>query len=275
MEPFVQQQDQQFHIQPWTKQWSWLSAGITSRLGGVSQHPFQGANYALHVGDHDEHVIMNRKELCRNLAVPFEAWTSAEQVHSSNIVRIGSNDRGKGRLSREDAIQNTDGMITAEKNILLTSFYADCVPLYFVDPTKKVIGVAHAGWKGTVQQIATKMVENLVEEYHCSKEDIHAAIGPAIGGCCYEVNEIVANQIRSLPIQLNDEMLQIKDDKPGHYDLNLHKVNYALLLHAGIKDTQLLVTNWCTKCNNNLFYSYRNESGETGRHCSWMVMREE
>ncbi|MEX2104947.1 MAG: peptidoglycan editing factor PgeF [Bacilli bacterium] len=274
MEPFQQGQDLQFHLRQWEERWPWLSSGMTSRMGGVSTAPYGSANYALHVGDQDVDVLLNRQKLCQQLSIPFESWTSAEQIHGATIYEVEHKHRGKGSLNREEAIQDTDGLVTKHPGVLLTAYYADCVPLYFIDPVNRIVGLAHAGWKGTVQEIATKMVDHFQHVHHSSPEHLHVAIGPAIGGCCYEVNGTVMDAVKQLPITFNDEMVVPVQNHREHYNLNLKLVNRELLIHYGINPAHILTSDWCTKCHNHFFYSYRNEFGKTGRHCAWMAIKE-
>lgn len=261
-----------FTIPSWTKLNSGLCVGFSTRNGGNSKNHFSSLNLALHVDDDKENVIENRKLISTELNFSFNSWTCAEQVHYNNIKIISKSDRGKGRCNLNDAIPSTDGLITGVIDILLTSFYADCVPIYFFDPIKNVIGLAHAGWKGTLLLIGEKMVERMQEEYNCSLEDIRVVIGPSIGKCCYEVDDkIVKPLLLELGI-LSEEI--VKDKGNGKYNLDLKRVNAIIIERSGINPKNIEISSLCTSCNNDLFYSYRKENGKTGRMASWIGFRE-
>ncbi|MFV9509973.1 peptidoglycan editing factor PgeF [Tepidibacillus sp. LV47] len=275
MEPFQLQEQPIPHlvIKSWQKLVPGLNVGFSTKKGGVSKGFYATMNLALHVNDQEEDVISNRKMLTNALGFSFDAWTSAEQVHGNHIEIISKEKRGKGRLSREDAIQDTDGMVTNEPNILLTSFYADCVPLFFLDPVKKVIGLAHAGWKGTQLKIAEKMIETFVFAFGSNREDIHVAIGPSIGQCCYEVDGKVIQPIQSTFSFIPEDI--IFDKNNGHYDLDLKKLNQQILIHAGILPNHIEVSSYCTSCDHHLFFSHRKDKGKTGRMAAWIGLRKD
>ncbi|TCS84400.1 peptidoglycan editing factor PgeF [Tepidibacillus fermentans] len=275
MEPFQlkEQPIPHFVIDSWQKLVPGLTVGFSTKKGGVSQEPYATMNLALHVNDNQEDVITNRKILADALGFSFDAWTSAEQIHGNHIEIISKNERGKGRLTREDAIQVTDGIVTSESDILLTSFYADCVPLFFLDPIKKVIGLAHAGWKGTQLKIAEKMVETFVTHYGSNRDDIRVAIGPSIGQCCYEVDARVIQPIQSTFSMITEEM--IFDKQNGHYDLDLKKLNQQILIQAGILPNHIEISSYCTSCDHHLFFSHRKDHGKTGRMAAWIGLRKE
>ena len=262
-----------FTIPQWEKLNRSLRVGFSSRHGGESNHPFHSMNLALHVGDNLESVIKNRKKLMNEIGFSFDAWTAADQVHGNNIAIIKKEDKGKGREELNSAIQNTDGIVTNEQDILLTSYYADCTPLFFFDPIKKVIGLAHAGWKGTVLKIGAKMVETFVNDFGSKVEDILITIGPAIDQCCYEVNDQVINPLRNSLSLIPVEM--VVDKKNGHYDLNLKKVNVQILMEAGILPNHIEISTYCTSCDNHLFFSHRKEKGNTGRMAAWIGFRKD
>ncbi|CAM2826531.1 peptidoglycan editing factor PgeF [Paenibacillus sediminis] len=278
MEPFVWKHKEGspglFKLQPWCDAYTNISAGFTSRIGGVSNKPYESLNLAFHVGDDPNDVIMNRKKLAETIGFDWNAWTSGEQVHGTEIAVVKEEDSGRGRDNRESAFQHTDGLVTNVPGVLLTSFYADCVPLFFYDPVKSVVGLAHAGWKGTVGKIALRMVNTMEKEYGSSPQDIVAAIGPSIGECCYEVDEVVMSRVR----ELLDEFPADEKDIPAFYQpvaggksmLNLKQLNRHIMIKGGILPTHIECTTWCTNCHPDYFFSYRKEGGTTGRMASWI-----
>lgn len=199
MEPFVKQAKEDgpvlFTIASWMEQYSELTVGFTSRHGGVSQAPYATLNSGLHVNDVPEHVVRNRELIAEAVGQPFEAFTYAEQVHGNEVTIVSLQEKGMGRASRETAIQAKDGFITNEEGIVLCAQFADCVPLFFYDPVKRVAGLAHAGWKGTVLNISMATISLMTHTFGSQATNIRAAIGPSIRACCYEVDETVANRV--------------------------------------------------------------------------------
>lgn len=275
MEPFVLEQETSLlRISEWEKKFPGLVAGFTTRKGGVSSLPFESMNCGLHVGDDTPSVIENRKKLCRTLDFPFESWTCADQIHGSEVAVIRSTERGRGRSRMEEAISGTDGLITSEKNVLLTSFYADCVPLLIIEPEQKWLGIAHAGWKGTAAAISQKIVESILSHPKVSKLNLHVAIGPSIGGCCYEVDDHVVKKI-SERLNPNTPKDWIRDNKNGKFHIDLKRVNYHMFIQAGVPREHIQVSSWCTSCHNDLFFSYRADGGKTGRMAAFLGWSEE
>jgi polyphenol oxidase len=282
MEPFVLENGNTplFRVEPWHKKHTGLTAGFTSRQGGAGKAPYESLNCAFHVGDNPEDVISNRRTLAGSLGFRLEDWTCGEQTHGVNIAVVEQKDRGRGSQDRASAFQETDGLITNEPGVLLTSFYADCVPLYFYDPVRSVAGLAHAGWKGTVAEIAAAMVKKMSEVYGTLPQDILAAIGPSIGDCCYEVNDHVMNHVHRLEAEWNGQpeesgSLYRKSAADGDKSmLNLKELNRRIMIKAGILPTHIECTTWCTSCNPDLFFSYRKENGVTGRMTSWIGIKE-
>ena len=256
-----------------------VAAGFTGRQGGVSEGPWQSFNMGLHVGDNAEHVVANRKRLADAIGWPFEAWTCAEQVHGNQIFTVTAQQKGSGSVSLDDVLANCDAIITNESNILLTSFYADCVPLYFYDEEHGAIGLAHAGWKGTVGEIAARTAEAMAGAYGTRPEALKAAIGPSIGGCCYEVDGVVIERIdallQKLSIDRKAEEAFIIRDGGGKAHIDLKQINRQIMIKAGILPSNIELTEWCTGCRRDLFFSHRMEGAPTGRMASWIGMHKE
>ncbi|WCK53066.1 peptidoglycan editing factor PgeF [Aneurinibacillus sp. Ricciae_BoGa-3] len=260
------------HLAAWEKMWPGISAGFSTRNGGTSSGEFDSLNCGLHVGDRVEHVVENRRRLARQNGFSFSSWTCGEQVHGDRIVYIAEEQAGAGRESREDAIPSADGLLTDKRNVFLASFYADCVPLFFYSPRFQVIGVAHAGWKGTVARIGQKMALQMKEQWGIQPEDIYAAIGPSIHSCCYEVNDLVADKIKEvLGEKAQDVLESVRTEK---YMLNLQETNRILLLEAGIPHAHIEVSQLCTGCRTDLFFSHRKEGGKTGRMTAFIGLKE-
>ncbi|WP_034541692.1 peptidoglycan editing factor PgeF [Carboxydothermus ferrireducens] len=244
-----------------------IDAFFTTRPGGQSSGPYQSFNLALHVGDEQKAVIKNRELLAAVWDLDLKNFVAAEQVHGTNIALVDHADGGRGMEQLDSAVKKTDGLITREKNLGLLTFYADCVPLYFFSPDPFILGVAHAGWRGTLTEIGAKMVYTLTS-LGAKPQNIICGIGPAIGPCCYEVGDEVAQSFldRGYPKGV------IK--KEGKYFLNLWEINSEILIKAGIQQQKIEILNLCTSCNPDLFFSYRRDGGVTGRMAAGIIKRE-
>lgn len=267
MEPFqAKNEDTLLLLQPWCN-WESVTAGFTTR---------HAMNTALHVGDDPKRVLQNRRRIAERLGWDFAAWTCAEQVHGNHVHVVTKQDVGRGRNDRSTAIADTDGLITNEPDILLVMYFADCVPLYFYDPVTGAMGLAHAGWKGTVAEIAVKTVEKMTAEFGVKPEDLFAAIGPSIGSCCYEVDEAVLKHVRPLLIELEqsnhlvENEIVIPSNAGDRARLDLKHLNRHLMIKAGILPTRIEMSTWCTGCRTDLLFSHRTEGGRTGRMMSWL-----
>ena len=172
--------------------------------------------------------------------------------HHTTIRRVSAEQAGIGILKPRD-LQSIDGLCTNEPGVTLVTYYADCVPLYFLDPVTRSVGLAHAGWRGTVAKIGAVMVEKMAREFGSNPKDIIAGIGPSIGPCCYEVDEPVANQFLALT-ELSPENF-VREKRHKKYDLNLWECNRAVLQAAGIPKEQIFVGELCTKCHPCLLYT--------------------
>jgi len=271
MEPFILHNESYLTIDSWMNQFPGLVAGFTTKNGGVSTGSYRSLNLGFHVGDDVSDVRTNRSVLADHLEFPLENWTGAEQVHGNVIKKVTTLDSGKGAADYEDSIKGTDGLYSSESGVLMTLCFADCVPLFFVDPVSKMIGTAHAGWKGTVGQIAKEMVQNWERE-GINPDQIHVAIGPSICEKCY----IVDNRV----INLVENILDDVDRKPynlisaGQYSLDLQELNRLVLIKAGVPDRNILVTHFCSSCNDELFFSHRRDHGKTGRMLSFIGWKE-
>ncbi|ACT02509.1 peptidoglycan editing factor PgeF [Paenibacillus sp. JDR-2] len=268
-----------FLLSNWQEQNDRLTAGFTGRNGGVSEQPWTSLNVGLHVGDSDDDVVRNRQLIAETIGWPFEAWTCGEQVHGCEVFQVTESERGKGRLSRDSAIADTDGLMTDIPGVLLASFYADCVPLYFYDQQHQAVALAHAGWKGTVQQIASKTIEAMERQYGTKPEELLCAIGPSISDCCYEVDGFVIDKLQPLVEGLADKLNSSSDlmmtlVENGKAMVNLKQINRHIMLEAGILPIHIELSEWCTGCSTDQFFSHRKEGGKTGRMASWIGIRE-
>jgi polyphenol oxidase len=272
MEPFKINDTKYFAIEPWMNDNSGLMAGFSTKNGGVSQGEYSGLNFGFHVGDSPVSVKKNRELLSQEIEFPLVSWIGAEQTHEISIQKVTKADIGKGSDRYETSFSRTDGFFTDERGVLLTLCYADCVPLYFIDKDNGFIGVAHAGWKGSVGGIAKEMVSVFVQNgSHPSA--ISVIIGPSICKKCYIVDERV--------IKLVEKGLEGVEEKPYNqintveYSLDLKELNKLILLRAGVQQRNISITSYCTSCNSDYFYSHRRDQGSTGRMLAFIGWKEE
>lgn len=261
-----------YTISSWMNHYDGLTAGFTSRLGGVSKGEFDSLNCGLHVADIADDVVANRRKVADALGFHFETMTFGEQVHGNEVAVITRTEAGAGRDRRELALQDRDSFITNEQGALLCALFADCVPLYFYDPVNRAVGLAHAGWKGTVLQIADVTVQAMVDACGTKPENLHAAIGPSIGVCCYEVDDHVVSRVKEV-LGTEDHSGFYSITGPGKYQLNLQAVNRHIMIKAGILPSNIELSGWCTSCHTDEFFSHRKEGGKTGRMMAWIGLK--
>ena len=228
--------------------------GFSTRLGGVSQPPFDSMNLSFTRGDDPAAVTENFRRFCDVLGATPEQVVISAQTHTANVRAVGREACGSG-VTRERDYTDVDGLVTDEPGVLLCTQYADCVPLLFADPVKGVVATAHSGWRGTVQRIGAVTVEKMCADYGCRREDIRAAVGPSIGPCCFEVDEPVYAAFSKMEEWEDGACARFKTG--GKLDLHLWEVNRRVLLAAGIRPEHLTVTDLCTRCHPELFWSHR------------------
>lgn len=256
---FQHNEETYLQINKWQNLNNNLKVGFTTRNGGQSQSPFNTLNLGLHVPDNQEDVLANRQTLAKNINIPLESWISGEQTHHTNVHIIKDADKGKGAASYQSSLNDIDGLITNRAGILCTAFFADCVPLYFYDPETGYIGIAHGGWKGTVQGISEKMVDTF-KSLGVNTDSLLVAIGPCISQDVYEVDEKVIGQI---PEKYRRKTVIPKEN--NRYLLDLKQLNVEILLQHGVIRHNIEVTEYCTFSDNELFFSHRRDHGKTGR----------
>ena len=213
---------------------------------------------ALHTGEQPTNIINNRSQI--NKAFPSMHFIVANQTHSDNISIIKTKKQTWLSNIEEHAIENCDALITNQKDIMLTILTADCVPVLLFDPIQQVVAAIHAGWKGTQQNISLKTVEAMQKEFNSKPKDIIAGIAPSIGKCCYEVDWNVAKHF--------EDIQDAYDNKGEKQMLDLPYINKLQLLNAGLVDENIEMSNVCTACEVDDYFSYRKEGGCSGRFMS-------
>lgn len=209
----------------------------------------------------------NRKDVFDEVGLKGIITVWPKQIHEDHIAVIDS------RPQESIRIPDTDGLITNLKNVLLTTVHADCLPVYFFDPVKEVIGLVHAGWRGTAAAIAYKATEKMTETFGCEKSDIHAYIGPGISRCCFETGKEVYDKFRETGF-FTERMADKRINGNGEqkYYIDLKSINRRQLESAGIKPENIQQSSHCTCCEPELFCSYRREGGTDMRMGAGLCM---
>lgn len=228
---------------------------FSTRLGGVSGGEFSSMNLGFSRGDQEENVRENYRRIGEALGCRTDDMVAARQTHTTNIRRVTREDRGKGVTTPAD-YENIDGLITDCRGLVLVIYSADCVPLFFVDPVHRAIGLAHSGWRGTAAGMAGCMVKAMGAAFGTRPEELYTAVGPCICGSCYEVDEDVASRFTGRGAQ--------PGKRPGKYQLDLREANRLLLQQAGVGEDRIAVTDLCTCCNPEYLFSHRASGGRRG-----------
>lgn len=242
---------------------------FTTRQGGVSEGIFESLNLSFTRGDKKEAVEENFRRVAKALGTEYENFVFTDQTHTTNVKRVGKEDAGKG-LTKERGYTDVDGLISNEPGIVLSTFYADCVPLYFVDPVHRAIGLSHSGWRGTVGRMGKVTLEAMNREFGTKPEEVICAIGPSICRACYEISEDVAVEFKH-EFQGHEEEILIENGN-GKYQLDLWRTNELILLEAGVRQEHLAVTNICTCCNDKLLFSHRASQGKRGNLGAFLAL---
>lgn len=243
-----------------------LVHAFCTRVGGASQDDYKSLNISFREGDEEFRVLANWDKLATAFEIPMENFLVLNQVHGDGIFIIKPH--GEYFNSREQL--NYDAIVTNRTNLAICIKTADCVPVFIVDPVKKVIAAVHAGWKGSALAITAKVVRLLKSQYGSEAQDLLAAIGPSIGPCCYEVDATAADAFRS---HSHCETFLIPGKRKNRWMLNLVEVNHAQLRDAGLPAEHIDVSGWCTMCNQDAFFSHRGSGGITGRQINFLMIK--
>ena len=248
-----------------------VKSAFSTRLGGVSEGYYSSLNLSFDRGDDPARVLENFKRIGVSMGVAVEDMVLSKQTHTTNVRVVTEADKGKG-VMRDRDYTDVDGMITNVPGICLVTSYADCVPLYFVDPVKKAIGLSHSGWRGTVGKIGKNTVQLMQENFGSKPEDLLAAVGPSVCMDCYEVSEDVIEQFKEDFEKKYWEDLFYKKEN-GKYQLNLWKANELIFLESGILPEHMAITNVCTHCNSKILYSHRTMGNNRGNLCAFLALK--
>lgn len=243
---------------------------FSTRLGGVSTGIYSSMNLNDDRGDDPAAVMENFRLVAKALQTECGRMVLSDQTHTANVRIVTAEDAGKG-LTRDQDYQDVDGMITNVPGLMLVTSHADCVPLFFVDPVHRAIGMTHSGWKGTWKRIGRVTVEKMHTEYGSNPENIIAVIGPSICRKCYEVGEELLDAFRE---EFSEEQCQavFSPGKPGKYQLDLWEANRLILEEAGLMPEHITVSGLCTSCKSDLLWSHRKTKGQRGGLCAFLEL---
>lgn len=248
----------------------WICHGFSTRMGGVSTGHLASMNLGHGRGDSEENIIKNHEIMANAIGFDAKNIVASRQTHTTNIKIVSKEDIGKGIYKDRD-YDNIDGMITNEKEIVLTTYYADCVPLYIVDKKNKAIGLSHSGRRGTVGRIGKVTLEQMAKEYGTNPKDVIVCIGPSICKECYEISEDVAMEfIKEFP-EHTDDILQNKGN--GKYMLDLWSCNKFIFKECGVLEENIHLPDVCTCCNYPVMFSHRATNGQRGNLAAFLEIK--
>jgi polyphenol oxidase len=236
-----------------------VQAVISTRHGGVSNAPYHSLNLGAHVGDNPQEVTENRRIFFNQIGLEPENLVYCRQIHSNTVIHIDRSD-----TSRKTQLAEADAMITTHADLPLGVFTADCVPVFILDPVTPAIGLAHAGWRGTLACIAAKTVQSMERHFGTTAADCIIHLGPSIQQCCYTVSKGLASQF---------EAVFGNSVRTGACALNLQNANVDQLVQIGVRPDAISASILCTACRTDIFYSHRAEKGLTGRMLSFIRLR--
>lgn len=249
---------------------NFINHAFSTRLGGVSGGEFTSMNMAFNRNDDPNHVTENYKRLCRSAGFEYESLVASAQDHHTFVRVVTSENKGVGIYKPRD-MQSVDALITNELGVTLVTYYADCTPLFFVDVKNRAIGLAHAGWRGTVGRIGEKVIKKMTELYGTDPKHVKCAVGPAISVCCYEVDKTCAEQF--LALSDLDAAKFVFPKEGGKFMIDLLETNRQILVAAGVPKENITVSDLCTCCNSELLWSHRATKGHRGTMSAFMCIK--
>lgn len=230
-----------------------VAHGFSTRLGGVSQGFWTGLNLGCSRGDDPDHVRENFRRFCAAIGADYEGLVKTRQVHRDHIQAVTAADKGRDIIA--PAPWETDGLITDVPGLCLTVFSADCVPVLLYDPVRRCIAAVHSGWRGTALSIAARAAQQMMTDYGCNPGNILAAIGPSIGKCCFQTRADVPDAMTAALGRLAAPFLEPLEG--GKFLVDLKGIIKNTLLHAGLDGSHIWVSDHCTACRSDLYWSHR------------------
>ncbi len=244
---------------------------FSSRRGGLSEGPFSSLNTGFHTGDQFEHVLENRNRFFKQFAYDYRAIVSSIQVHGTGIGVFSGINRGEGALPKT-ALKQCDALITEEPGLPLAAYSADCLLIFYAARKRPLVALAHAGWRGTLENISGTVVGYLKQYYGVNPDELTAALSPFICRQCYRIDEELAGSFKFAGWN-HSAYLSPLVNEDGEYQLDLQAINTTQLIRSGVEKNNIFYSDWCTSCNPDLFYSYRRDSGLTGRMLGFIAIK--
>jgi polyphenol oxidase len=243
-----------------------LTHAFCTRLGGVSEGDYASLNMSFREGDLESAVLQNWNRMAMAFGIPLDQFITLNQVHGDDIFVI----KPYGEYLPMDGVLNYDAIVTTRQNLAICIKTADCVPVFIVDRTKKIIAAVHAGWKGTALQISAKVIRLLYEKFNSQPRDILAAIGPAIGPCCFELDEELTYPFLN---QKDHKAFLFAGERLNKCIVDLPEANRRQMMNCGIPEENIDVSNLCTSSRQDLFFSYRGSGGIAGRQINFIMIK--
>ena len=238
--------------------------GFFSRLGGVSPSPYDSLNFSYKREKSKPNILDNFRKASQILSVELDSCVMVNYEHGANVVVASSEHKGMGIL-RENTLPHCDGMVTAQKDLVIVTLHADCIPLFFADGSGHAAGAAHAGWRGTQLGMACNMVSRM-ERLGADVKEILVGIGPSIGACCFEVQDDTSG------LFVEEYGKDVRIFRKGRQYIDLVKITLMQLEQAGIPPENVTAADLCTSCHPELFFSHRRDKGRTGSMASFIQL---
>lgn len=241
---------------------------FTTRFGGVSHGIFESFNLGENTGDDHANIAENYRILCDALGVPTGNMVFSRQVHEATVRTVGYDDRHE---LFTPIPYDADGLVTDKPDLALVIFTADCIPVLLHDPVKNVIGSVHCGWRGTMMDIAGEAVRVMNRDFGSNPSDIRAAIGPGISLCCFETGDDVADAAKNVLPDCWEKFVFPKGN--GKFMVDLKGVNKQLMENMGVLHENIEISDECTMCSHEKYWSHRYTKGQRGSQASVIMLK--
>lgn len=248
-----------------------LLHAVTTREGGVSGPPHHSLNLSFGRPDSPADVVENRRRVFGALEIDPGRVVQAGQIHGADVLIVDDRHAGRGALDRSLVLPPADALVSATPNLVLFACFADCTPLLFWDPVHRAVGIAHAGWQGTVKRIAAATVETMGKAFGTRPSELRVVVGPSAGPCCYNVWPHVAAAARAAFPGRDDVVVE----RDGERFFDLWAANLHTLADAGVPGANVEVAGVCTIDQHQRFFSHRASKGQTGRFAAVIGVRDE
>lgn len=255
------------------EEYDFIRQGFSTRAGGVSEGIYSSMNLTYGLDDSRDNVAKNFNIIGSALGIEPAYMVYSKQTHTTNVHKVDAAYRGVG-VVRPHMYDDVDGLVTDEAGVCLVTAYADCIPVIVADVKKKVIGAAHAGWRGTAGNIVCNMIELMKTAYGSDTRDMKAFVGPGICIDCYEVSEDVAESFMRLYSKDECDLIMERGKPEGKYQLNLPMANVINLVRSGLSLSDIAVSDICTCCNPDILFSHRASGGRRGILCNFIMINE-